>query len=291
VNRQLLISLLLGAAACGGGGGDEAPDAHPSTSYGGDRPVDLQTPAITPGEQYPLVMVLHGYGASGLIQTAYFQLTDLPDEGIFLLSPDGTIDANGNRFWDASEACCGADGPEVDDVAYLGGLIDAVMADWPIDPARVYVVGHSNGHFMAYRLACERADVITAIAGLAGAAPTVDGSGCDPAQPVSSLHIHGTADSTIPYAGGTDTWQFPGAVATTDIWQAKDHCATTRTTLDPIDLDHNLEGAETIDELADGCPSGIDVELWTVEGGEHLLATNPDFGDRLTAWLLAHPRR
>lgn len=288
MKRALLLCAL---AACGGGGDDAAPDAPtaPPTRYGGDRPVELQPPAITEGETYPLVMVLHGYGVTGLVQTGFLRLADLPAKGAFLIAPDGTTDAMGNPFWNASEACCGHPS-DVDDVAYLGGLIDAIKADWPVDPARVFVVGHSNGDFMAYRLACERADAIAAIAGIAGGAYTVDGSNCDPVQPVSVLHIHGTADTIIPYEGGTVNAPFPGAIATVTQWAEHDGCAATRTTHEPLDIDSTIAGAETIDETADGCPTGVDVELWTIEGGTHVPGVYPTFGDTLTTWLNAHAR-
>jgi polyhydroxybutyrate depolymerase len=289
VKKILLASLVL--AACGGDDDDGAatPDARPSQQYGGDRPVELQTPAIEPGETYPLVLLLHGYGVNGLIQTAYLQMADLPDEGIFLLAPNGTTDAQGNQFWNASPWCCG-NGSTVDDVAYLGGLVEDVMADWPIDPARVYAIGHSNGHFMSYRLACERADLFAAIGGLAGGAYSLDGTGCDPSQPVNVLHIHGTADATVPYEGAATGPGFPGAVASVDQWQAKNGCATTRTTGTPMDLDKNQAGDETVVETGDDCPAAGAVELWTINGAGHVPAVADDFGDRLRAWLLAHAR-
>jgi polyhydroxybutyrate depolymerase len=287
------VMLLCALAACGGGSGDDdaTPDAdtRPPTRYGGDRPVELQPPTITEGETYPLIMVLHGYGATGLVQTAFLRLADSPEKGFFLLAPDGTTDEQGKQFWNASDACCGHPS-DVDDVAYLGGVIDAVKADWPVDPSRVYIVGHSNGDFMAYRLACERADVITAIAGIAGGAYTVDGSNCDPANPVSVLHIHGTADEVIPYDGGTVNAPFPGAIATVSQWAGKDGCADTRTAHDAIDIDSSVGGNETTPETADGCPTGVDVELWTIAGGSHVPGVYATFGDTLRTWLLAHTR-
>jgi polyhydroxybutyrate depolymerase len=40
-------------------------------------------------------------------------------------------------------------------VAYLGAVIDDVAAHYTVDPKRFFVIGHSNGGFMAHRLACE----------------------------------------------------------------------------------------------------------------------------------------
>lgn len=290
---RLATAALALVVACNHGSADRRPPNdgtdEPPTVYGGDRPVTLQLPpTITPGVSYPLVLVLHGYGATGALQQSYLQLTNLTaDPGAFVLAPDGTLDGSGRRFWNAG-ACCDFGGSGVDDVAYLGGLVDAVSADWPIDPARVYVVGHSNGAFMAYRLACDRADVVAAIAGLAGATPT---AACDPVRPVSVLHVHGTADATIAYDGGALFGiAYPGAQASAAAWAAHDGCAATWTAGDPVDLVSTLAGAETTVERADACPTGIGVELWSIGGGSHIPSFNAGFGAAVVDWLSAHPR-
>jgi polyhydroxybutyrate depolymerase len=290
--RRLASVVLVAAFGCGsGGGGGDPPDAA-TRRYGGDRPVQLQIPdRIDPGETYPLVVILHGYGITSLIQIAYLQLADLTeDPGAFVLAPEGTRDGLDRQFWNASAACCGQGRGDVDDVAYLGGLIDDVIADWPVDPTRVVIVGHSNGHFMAYRMACDRADVVTAIAGLAGAAPTVDGDGCAPVRPVSTLHLHGDADTVVPYGGGTLAAPFPGAVSSVMQLAAHGGCGTTRTFGASRDLEDDLPGAETTVEIVDGCPAGVGVELWTIVGGSHAPDFHPTIGRTLVGWLVDHPR-
>lgn len=72
-----------------------------------------------------------------------------------------------------------------------------------IDPKRVYVIGHSNGGFMAHRLACDASEQITAIASLAGAT-FYDQSKCDPKKPVSIIEIHALNDKTVRYDGNYD---------------------------------------------------------------------------------------
>jgi polyhydroxybutyrate depolymerase len=290
VNKIVIVVSLLGLAACGGDDGGPAP--LPSRVYGGDRPVELQIPTdYDASRTYPLVVLLHGYSASGFVQTAFLQLADLPtDPGAFFLAPDGTIDSQGKRFWNAHAACCNFDGSDVDDIGYIGGLIEDVSADWSVDPSRVTIIGHSNGAFMAYRMACDRADLITAIVGLAGSAPNADGSDCDPSQPVSLLHIHGTADTEIPYDGSTTaSFAFPGAVGSVTQWADKIGCDPTFTDGAPIDLDRNLAGAETTVRTAE-CPADRAVELWTIEGGVHLPDFVPGIGTTLADWLIDHPR-
>jgi polyhydroxybutyrate depolymerase len=286
----LAILSALATAACGGGAA--APDAAP-TILGGDRPVKLQVPPdVQPGQTYPLVLLLHGYGANGYVQQAYLGVRDWPtDHGAFMLAPDGTPDSSGKAFWNADPACCDFDHTGVDDVAYLGGLLDTVIAERPIDPARVFVVGHSNGAFMAYRLACDRADVVTAIAGLAGAAAST-ASTCNPSRPVAILHMHGTADTTVPYDGadlGAGLHQ-PGAIESVAQWADHDGCTGALTDGDQVDLEGSLPGAETQEAATGGCPAGAAADLWTIDGGMHLPSVSPTFPDTLWGWLDAHAR-
>ena len=81
------------------------------------------------------------------------------------------------------------------DVAYVGGLIEQLSAAYPVDADRVYVAGWSMGGALTGRIACERADLVAAVAVVAG---TDWGGTCEPARAVSVLVMHGTADRTFP---------------------------------------------------------------------------------------------
>jgi polyhydroxybutyrate depolymerase len=282
--RALAIVCVL--FACGNGGG-----GTPSKIYGGDRPAELKTPAmLTEGKQYPLLVVLHGYSANGFVQTAYFGVGGLPaaDQAL-LVAPDGTVDSKGAQFWNADPACCDFDHTNVDDVAYIGGLIDDIMADWPVDRAQVFILGHSNGAYMAYRMACERADVIAAIAGLAGNAASMP-SACNPVRPVNVAHLHGTLDEVVPFDGGGVPSGF-GAEASVAQWAAHNGCtATTRTATATLDLDSNVAGAETQISVTDSCPASGAVELWRMEGSSHVPVMTSTFAPAIFGWLTAHAR-
>ncbi len=275
--------LLLGCGDDGGSTGDNRP-----TMLGtADRPVDLKIPTnLDESQTYPLVMVLHGYGASGFVQQAYFGAGPLATSSTaFVISPDGTVDSSGKQFWNADPACCDFGGTGVDDVGYLGTILDdALASDWPIDPDRVFVIGHSNGGFMSYRMACERADIIAAIAPLAGLASS-QAAMCTPERPVNVLHMHGTADGTVPFTSGPT-----GAEASTTQWAQKNGCATTRTAGADLDLEKNLAGAETHTASSDGCPAGGTVELWSIEGAGHVPVWNPTFTETWFDWFQAHAR-
>lgn len=303
--RVVVPTMLLAlAAACAGSSNDAAPTTAPSTTSTTapvetgsielgpeDRPAQLVAPddVTAPAS---LVVLLHGYMSNADQHDNYLGVTEqAAARGLYVLLPDGTEDGSGQRFWDATPACCNFTGTPVDDVGYLQALIEEALEVRPIDPDRVYVLGHSNGGFMSYRLACELADEVAAIAVLAGSdLPTDDG--CQPNQPVSVLHLHGTADGVIPYAGGqTIAAPFPAAVEVVGRWAGFAGCDTEPVDGERLDLDAGIDGSETAVAAYEGCAEGIDVQLDTIEGGVH--SPNLDrerVGIDVLDWLLDHAR-
>jgi polyhydroxybutyrate depolymerase len=257
------------------------------------RPFALHIPAsYHKGTSVPLVILLHGYTASGDGQEQYMKFTPESDKRGFLYAyPDGTIDPMNNRFWNATDACCDLYGSKVDDSTYIADIIKGLERDYSVDSSRVYLVGHSNGAFMNYRMACDHADLITAIAPLNGAM-WLDTSKCKPANPVSVLDIRSTADETINYAGGAIIGhKYPSAAVTEADWIAFDHCGKTATAGKPIDLDSNLPGAETtVKTYASGCAGGSTVEVWTIKGGSHIPVFNDTFAASVMDVLLSHSK-
>lgn len=277
------LRLILVLAACSSDGGKPMS----TKTFGDGRPADLNTPdTLTGGKQYPLVVLLHGFGANGFAQAAYFHMEKLTDlDAALWIAPDGTPNNSSRQFWNADPACCDFDGQNPDDVGYLGKLVEDIQADWPIDPDQVFFVGHSNGGYMSYRMACERADLIAAIGSLAGNAASIPAN-CTPSQPVSVLHMHGTADATVPYSG----FGGAGAVSSVQQWASHDGCGTTRSATVTLDIDTVVAGSETHGETTAGCPSGIAVDLWTMEGTGHIPGLNDTVPGVIFDWFVAHKR-
>ncbi|MGE5184066.1 MAG: alpha/beta hydrolase family esterase [Acidobacteriota bacterium] len=282
------------------------------------RPYELHVPpSYDAAHPAPLVLLLHGFTDSAKIQDAYFRVTEVADrEGFLVALPDGTKDAGGNEFWNADDACCDFGGTHVDDVAYLGAVLDDAERRYRIDPARVYVLGHSNGGFMAYRLACELAPRIAAVAAHAGA-PWLDASKCRPAARVSLAAIYGDADSLVHYGGGAlddallarlakmigtslpplvpGPRAYPSAHETVARWAKLDGCTGPLAPNATLDLDTAVSGAETEVAAYGGCADGTAVELWTMHGVDHMpdLAKRPappSFMEAVWAFFAAHPR-
>lgn len=286
MSRRALLAVVL-LASCGG---DDAP--RPLTFGTEERPAQLKVPpTLTDGKQYPLLVVLHGRTANGFVQIAVFGVGGLPDsDEAFLIAPDGLVDNTGATYWNADPACCDFEHHNPDDVGYIGSIIDDVLASgWPIDGDKVFLLGHSNGAYMAYRMACERADVVASIGALAGLGASVP-STCQPTRTVNVLHMHGDADSTVPYQSSSGPIASIGVEPTLTQWTGHNGCATTRTAGPALDLDSSVVGAETKPFMVDGCPAGGAIDLWKMEGSGHL----PLFGTRLVGplmqWFSDHPR-
>lgn len=247
-------------------------------------------------QAHPLLVVLHGYGASGFLQTMYLGLDRLvEEEGVLLASPDGTVDPDEMPFWSATDACCDFYESGVDDVGYITGLVADISVEYNVDPKRIYLLGHSNGGFMSYRLACDRAEVFAAIASLAGATFT-DASQCSPSEPVSVLQIHGVADDIVLYDGyaqGASLLErpYPGAKASVELWRGYNGCSgPVSEEAPPLSVVGTGQGGETKRLRATGCPANVGVELWSIEKGTHLPPVNRDFPGEVWAWMSAHPK-
>lgn len=252
-----------------------------------------ETPVFVPEDydasgSYPLVILLHGYTASGFIQDQYFGISDvLEDYDFIFLRPDGTMNANGQRFWNATSACCDFANSGVDDEGYLVGLIDEAIEKLAVDPKRVYLVGHSNGGFMSYRMACNQGDKIAAIVSLAGANFS-NPAECDSEIPVAVAQAHGTIDGTIPYDGN----QFvPSSSESVEPWASRNGCdATLAATDTELDLDSTVAGFETVIEQHATCSSGFAVERWTMTGSGHIPTVTPDWATTVMDFLYQFER-
>jgi polyhydroxybutyrate depolymerase len=233
-----------------------------SMTFGGlERTWRVYVPQSLPaGMAAPLVIGLHG----GTGSAAQFENTTRMDAqaeaGRFIaVYPDGTGVA---QTWNGG-ACCGyAVRNEVDDVSFIGALLDRLTADYPIDWTRVYATGHSNGAILSLRLGCELSDRIAAVGAVAG---SLEVPGCAPSQPVAVLLIHGDADESHPIGGGTG----PDSIAGVPFNSAANTMETMRTAMGcSAETAESVDGAITTTNWT-GCPHGIAVELQVIAGASH----------------------
>lgn len=261
--------------------------AQDHTVYGLDlegRPAALVAPfGADPTEPLPLIIALHGYGSNVWKQSQYLGLIQrINVDRFLLLMPNGSRDEEGKRFWNATEFCCDFGDSNVDDVGYLRSLLDEASQSVEIGP--IYGVGHSNGGFMSFRLACDGVPGLTGIVSLAGTT-FADEQRCAEAGPVSILQIHGDADDVILYEGD----EYPGAPETVMRWARRLGCDfNAAETLPDQDLDLGRPEAETkVVRYRRGCTDGVTIEHWRIVGGRHDPEFDPDLiGARIVEWLM-----
>ena len=268
-----------------------APSSAAQVSFPDARPFKLFVPTnYDPAVPAPLILALHGFGQSSAQFEKYLGLTAIAQSrGILYVHPDGTKDKVGTQFWNATPECCDFQSPKVNDDAYLMSIIDEVSAKYAVDPQRIYILGHSNGGFMANRMACNHADRIAAIVDMAGGSFTKV-TQCSPQHPISILEVWGTADET--YKGNHILGKpIPGAVKTIATWAGLNQCsAVSEKQVEKIDLDPVIKGRETTVFAYTQCSIGISVELWSIAGANHVPHMSSAFASAMIDFLLAHPK-
>jgi polyhydroxybutyrate depolymerase len=140
----------------------------------------------------PLVVVLHGHGASPATEARRTGLLRYVATGAAVV----VYPAGERLSWNAGRCCGFAHAQHVADLGFLRRLI-ARARHWPgVAPRRLFLVGFSNGGKMVARLVCSGAVQPTAVA-VAEAVPV---TGCGRAPPTPLLQIAAGADPLVPYA-------------------------------------------------------------------------------------------
>jgi polyhydroxybutyrate depolymerase len=223
---------------------------HVPTKYDGTKPA-------------PLVVDFHGLGGSGTSEAGSNPYKSVIDpEGVVSAYPDGVSGTNGTG-WNLGPCCT-----TTDDVAFAKALVQDVEKMACIDPKRVYAVGYSLGGGMVHVLACQAADVFAAASPAAADLVQDNVADCKPTRPITVFTFRGTADTAVPYDGGSiGSLTSIGAKATFQKWADINQC-----TGSPSAEDSN--GCSTYSS----CASGVQVTLCTKQGGGH------DSGNASVSW-------
>ena len=260
------------------------------------REYRLYVPAIytrTSG-RVPLLFNLHGYGSNNVQQEAYGDFRPIADTANFLIvHPNGTLDVTNNRNWNTF----GPRGTGVDDVAFLSALLDTLASRYRLDPDRIYSTGMSNGGFMSYELACQLSGRIAAIGSVTGSMVPSRMNTCAPGRPVPVIEIHGTADGTVPYNGGT-ALSFVPIPTLLAHWVQVNGCAPTPTITAVPDV-NTTDGCTAERQVWAGGRNGSAVEHYRIIGGGHtwpgapvnIGVTNRDISASREVWRFLRPYR
>ena len=273
-----LALVIVTCLACGGGTGGTPVTAHtPSSAIEdcrGATELDPTSPSPMPGVTYvemtvdgkrrdyrlfippslpptrpvPLVVVLHGapIDAQGFENLIHFDAV-AAKAGFISASPNGC-----GGMWSYADG-----GPKEADDDFIEQTIVQLESKYPVDSKRVYLVGASAGSWLEYRLACDFADHVTAIASVAGTMRL--GDPCAPSRPVSILEIHGTLDNQHPWEGSGPHHASP-VDAVMQKWRDLDGCAPNPTV--------TVSGITETSRWSH-CQGGAVVQLAKVARGHH----------------------
>lgn len=201
---MLALALLVLTNACSAsaqraarrGGADERTLVHD----GRERSYVVRAPRDLSSGRVPVVLVLHGGGGSAANAERMSGFTALVErERVIVVYPNGSSRLGPLRTWNAGHCCAYARDQRIDDVGFIAALLDTLEATYPVDRARIYVTGMSNGAMMSHRLARELSHRIAAIAPVVGA---LFGDEPPPKGPVAMLAFNGARDALIPETGG-----------------------------------------------------------------------------------------
>jgi polyhydroxybutyrate depolymerase len=214
-------------------------------------------------DRLPILIVLHGGLGNGSRVAQQTGLANYVDSvGMLAIFPDA-----GDEQWN--------DGREttdngLDDVAFLRAVISEAAQNWGGDPSHVFVVGVSNGGMMAQRIACEAADVVTAVGAVVANMPEHLAASCRPFRPIPVVLISGTADRFMPWDGGVVASSpilggaggtVLSALETFNLWSKFDGCRRPEVS--------DLAGIPVKRHFTAGCQSGTQVVLYEIDGGGH----------------------
>lgn len=230
-------------------------------------------------ESLPVVFVLHGLGDIAT-NMAGVGTNNIADTARFIaIYPQGTLNSFGSNAWNNGTLLASTS----DDIGFINALIDNMINFHNVDPARVYVTGFSMGGIMSYHLACALNDRIAAIASMSGTMSTGDIASCVPTYKTPVMHVHGTADATVPYDSGAlpSLSLVPQTMA---FWEGVHTCSPVP---DSTQLPDTASDGITVDRFVwTGCTPNESLELWRMNGADHVYMSEPsnDFTEANEIW-------
>ncbi len=160
---------------------------------GTERTYRLVIPSsLDDGSAVPLIYAFHGAGDDGDFMAEYTKLDELAGrEGFVLVYPEALLGQ-----WKALQPVEEPDEENVD-VRFFDVLHEKLLAEYNVDPSRVYAMGHSVGGAWVHLLGSLRSDRITAIVPHSGWLPDRVKTGLDAERRYPVLIVQGTADEQV----------------------------------------------------------------------------------------------
>lgn len=229
-------------------------------------------PGLETGKAAPLVLAFHGGGGHAEFMAddaRYGLISEAREAGFIVAFPNGHSRFPRGRLatWNAGGGCGDGRDSNSDDVGFTRAVVSDIGRRVAIDRQRIFATGMSNGGMMAYRLACEAADLVRAVAAVAGTEAVAE---CHPTRPVPILHIHARNDTHVLFDGGagadafrdeSKVMDFVSVPETVGRWVARNGCQPR--------AERTLERPGAWCERYSGCRDGAAVQLCVTSSGGH----------------------
>ena len=170
-----------------------APDPPLSlTLRGEERSFITRLPqSYEPTEPHDFIVAFHGRTNPNSQVQGYYDLDEsLPDA--IIVYPSALRFGSGFRWSDPGDAA-----HRLRDFELFDLLVARFAADYCLDMGRIFVVGHSLGASFANNVACQRGELVRAVASVAGG---IGSSSCQGGA--AALLIHHPEDSLVPISNG-----------------------------------------------------------------------------------------
>ena len=225
--------------------------------------------SLTRNHPAPLLLVFHGGGGHDYNMPRFTGFDRLADSRGFIVAYPESVNTHWNDTRHLSRA---------DDVSFVRTLIMELERSYPVDPARVYATGISNGGFFSQRLACDLSSQIAAVASVAATMPETLLPVCHPSHPVSIMFIQGTEDPLVHIEGGAVARTHGRNISLADavhFWVNHDETAKKP---DSSDLpSHDSNGTSVHRDIYSDGKQDSEVIVYTIRGGGHTWPGGPQY--------------
>lgn len=203
--------------------------------------------------QWPLVILLHGAGATGDMQDLHLGISErVSAKGFILAVPEARVAGSGSN----------AD--------FLLGLVGELKQKYQIDDQKVFLIGHSMGGYQSLRFACDHGDVIAGMVISAAAGVCETGR-----APVRLLLATGDADISDAHV-----------IATTNSWRRVNGCTESSSLVEGFDLHWDIAGSESALTAWSECAANSAVASLRSRYGRHIPIFRGEFAQVALDFLL-----
>jgi polyhydroxybutyrate depolymerase len=256
------------------------------------RVMEVHLPSgYAPPRRYPVVLILHDAGADPGVMAALSHFNQAADRYGFIAAYPGAKDGRWTTVENANVRTypgiprrnrgpigaggvrpSEAGGAPAEDNLFFENLLDQLESEYSVDPLRVFATGFSDGGFMDFRLGCQMAARIAAIAPVSATLQTDLAESCSDWawRAVPLLMINGTSDHVVYYNGRLSYgagYFLLSAHDSVKAWAKIDGCNGKPVT---SNLAPGASGGlqTSVEDFRD-CKEGAAVTLYTIEKGGH----------------------